>query len=132
MVKRSTTYLGCKMETSNCLDDLIECMWQVLGSGVDRSSTFPCREKCLECLERLVGADHHYTRCFRNFVQHGDDISVLIAGGILNALKEEIAKREAQTQPSANWNCQVNGFDQASHSAAATSLDDEKNCGEGE
>jgi hypothetical protein len=66
------------MEASDSLDDLIECLWQILGSGMKRQSTFPCREKCLECLERLAGADHHYTQCFKNFVQHGDDASLLI------------------------------------------------------
>ncbi len=115
------------METSNCLDDLIECLWQVLGSGMDRQSTFPCRQKCLECLERLVGADHHYAQCFRNFVQQGDDVSLLIAGGILNALKEEIAKKESQDQP-----CQLAGFGQGNSATAAPSLDYEKNGRQGE
>ena len=120
------------MQTSSCLDDLIECLWQVLGSGMDRSSAFPCREKCLECLERLVGADHHYTQYFKKFVQHGDDVSLLTAGGILNALKEEIAKRDAQNQPAESWTCQVNGFGQESDTTAAVSLDYEKSSRQGE
>jgi hypothetical protein len=97
------------MEASNSFDDLIECLWQILGSEMERQSTFPCREKCLECLERLVGADHHYTQCFRNFVRHGDDTSLLIAGGILNALKEEIAKRSSQDKKLVGGGCQLAG-----------------------
>ncbi len=97
------------MEASDSLDDLIECLWQILGSGMKRQSTFPCREKCLECLERLAGADHHYTQCFKNFVQHGDDASLLIAGGIVNALKEEIAKRSSQDKKLAGGSCQLAG-----------------------
>jgi hypothetical protein len=103
--------MGLKMETSNCLDDLIECLWQILGSEMDRSPTFHCREKCLECIERLVGADHHYARCFKNFVQHGDDFSLLIAGGILNALREEIAKKEAQHACAGETDSRDTGFE---------------------
>jgi hypothetical protein len=100
------------MDASNCLDDLIECLWQVLGSGMDKSSEFPCREKCLECLEQLVGTDHHYTRCFKNFVHHSDEISILTAGGILNALKEEIDKKQSQNQPAENSPLRHHGAEQ--------------------
>jgi hypothetical protein len=107
-------------------------MWQILGTGMDRSSAFPCREKCLECLERLAGTDHHYTQYFRNFVQHGDDMSLLTAGGILNALKEEIAKRDPQDQTSKSRSCQVDGFGQGTSATAAASLDYEKSSRQGE
>jgi hypothetical protein len=113
---------GIPMIIAGCLDDLIECLWKVLGSEMDRSSEFPCRAKCLECLEQLVGSDHHYTRCFRNFVEAGDDISLLIAGGILNALKEEIAKKEPETQIPVSLSCPNPGSEQDTATAAFPSL----------
>jgi hypothetical protein len=98
------------METSKCLDDLIECLLQVLKVG-QGSSMFLCREKCVDCLTRLVGADHYYTQCFKDFVRNPDELSVLAASGLLNAVKEEIAKREERNIPAGDSDCRNTGFE---------------------
>ena len=80
------------MITGECLDILIESTWHIINGDPDTMVFPPWREKCLDCLSRLMGSDHYYTKCFQDLVRQADRGSVLAAGGILNAVKEEIAK----------------------------------------
>jgi hypothetical protein len=52
----------------------------------------PWKECCLKCLSLLTGADHHYTHCFKSYVQHPDSLSLLAAGGPLEAARQEFSK----------------------------------------
>ncbi len=80
------------MITGECLDRLIESTWHIINGDQETEVFPPWREKSVDCISRLMGSDHYYTKCFQNLVQHADHLSVLAAGGILNAVKEEIAK----------------------------------------
>ncbi len=72
----------------------------------------PWRETCIDCLSRLLGSDHYYTQCFQNLVQRPDRLSVLAAGGILNAVKEEIAKNPPIGECPIDWKGMAFGGDQ--------------------
>jgi hypothetical protein len=80
------------MSSVDCLDDLIRCMWRVPRNDPEGTGPLPCREKCLDCLTRLLGPDHYYTQFFRDFVTDSDPANLLGAVGILAAAREEVAK----------------------------------------
>ena len=80
------------MLTGNCLDGLIEGAWRIMGSRGESEVFEPWKENCLKCLSLLMGADHHYTHCFKTYVQHPDLLSLLAAGGLLEAAREEFSR----------------------------------------
>jgi hypothetical protein len=80
------------MLTGKCLDGLIEGAWRIMGSSGERKAFEPWKENCLKCLSLLMGADHHYTHCFKSYVQRPDSLSLLAAGGLLEAAREEFCK----------------------------------------
>ena len=78
------------MLTGECLDGLIEGAWRIMGGGGETEVFEPWKENCLKCLSLLMGADHHYTHRFKSYVQHPDSLSLLAAGGLLEAAREEL------------------------------------------
>jgi len=91
------------MITGECIDSLIESAWSIVNGDPDTKGFLPWREKCVDCLSLLMGSDHYYTEYFQNLVQHADHLSVLAAGGILNAAKEEIAKNPPTGECPIDW-----------------------------
>jgi len=91
------------MITGECLDNLIMIAWRIANGDPDTKAFPPWREKCVDCLSRLMGSDHYYTQYFQNLVRHPDPLSVLAAGGILNAVKEEIAKNPPTGECPIDW-----------------------------
>ncbi len=91
------------MITGECLDRLIESAWRIINEDLETNVFPPWRENCVDCISRLMGSDHYYTKCFKDLVQHADRLSVLAAGGILNAVKEEIAKNPPMGECPINW-----------------------------
>jgi hypothetical protein len=80
------------MLTGECLDGLIEGAWRIMGSSGESEVFDPWKENCLKCLSLLMGADHHYTHCFKNYVQQPDSLSLLAAGGLLEAAREQFSR----------------------------------------
>ena len=80
------------MLTGKCLDGLIEGAWRIMGSRGGSEVFDPWKENCLKCLSLLMGTDHHYTHCFKTYVQHTDLLSLLAAGGLLEAAREEFSR----------------------------------------
>jgi hypothetical protein len=91
------------MITGECLDNLIESAWRIIDGDPETKVFQPWREKCVDCLSRLMGSDHYYTKCFQDLVQHADYLSVLAAGGILNAAKEEIRRNPPTGECPIDW-----------------------------
>ncbi len=81
------------MSHGDCLDDLIECVRRVLRREPEGTHPLPCKEKCLDCLTRLMGPEHYYTLNFRDFLTHSHPATLLAAVGVLTAAREEVAKR---------------------------------------
>lgn len=77
------------------IDELIEAGWDVLYSDFDARAFDRWRRRAFRCLNVLLGPDHTYTRSFQNYVEAAEEISLLVGGGILNAVKEDLAKSEA-------------------------------------
>jgi hypothetical protein len=82
------------MYQEKLIDDLILAGWHVLDTRFDEKAFGAWRERALYCLTDLLGHDHHYTRSFRVWVKEHKTGAVLTGGGILAAVKEEIAKLE--------------------------------------
>jgi len=80
------------MLTGKCLDGLIESAWRIMSSSGESEVFEPWKENCLKCLSLLMGADHHYTHCFKTYVQHPDSLSLPAAGGLLEAAREEFSR----------------------------------------
>jgi hypothetical protein len=80
------------MLSGKCLDGLILGAWRIMGSRSESEVFEPWKEHCLKCLSLLMGADHHYTHCFKSYVQHPDSLSLLAAGGLLEAAREEFQR----------------------------------------
>jgi hypothetical protein len=89
------------MLTGKCLDGLIEGAWRIMGSSGESEVFEHWKENCLRCLSLLLGADHHYTHCFKSYVRHPDSLSLLAAGGLLEAAREEF--RKARSVPSSAY-----------------------------
>jgi hypothetical protein len=87
------------MLTGKCLDGLIEGAWRIMGSSGEGEAFEPWKEHCLKCLSLLMGADHHYTHCFKTYVQHPDSLSMLAAGGLLEAAREEFHRVGSDNVP---------------------------------
>jgi hypothetical protein len=85
------------MLTGACLDSLIEGAWRIMGSCRENYVFEPWKENCLKCLTLLMGADHHYTHCFKSYVQHPDPLSLLAAGGLLEAAREELHRAHSES-----------------------------------
>ncbi len=86
------------MTSSDCLDNLIECVWRILKRESQETYCLPCREQCLDCLTRLVGPEHYYTQCFRDFGTNSNPLKLLGAVGVLTAAREEVAKRGSDSE----------------------------------
>jgi hypothetical protein len=80
------------MLTGKCLDGLIEGAWRIMGSRGGSEVFEPWKENCLKCLSLLMATNHHYTHCFKTYVQHPDLLSLLAAGGLLEAAREEFSR----------------------------------------
>ncbi len=95
MGKAPNTKGGSEVPTGECLDNLIECVWRVLqAESQGNAGLFPCKERCIDCLSRLVGPDHYYTQSFQDLGINSDRMNLLTAVGVLTAAKEEVAKRK--------------------------------------
>jgi hypothetical protein len=77
------------------IDELIDAGWDVLYSDFDVRAFDRWRKRAFSCLNVLLGPDHTYTRSFRNYVEAAEEISLLVGGGILSAVKEDLVKSEA-------------------------------------
>lgn len=82
------------MWAETTIDHLIETGWLIHNDG-DTSALSKWRERGIECLTALLGADHAYTDFFKAFVQTQGETGFLAATGILFAVRERIA-REAR------------------------------------
>lgn len=80
------------MTEENCIEQLIECVWRAVRSE-SRELNCYCREKCVDCVTRLVGPDHYYAQCLRDLGGHWDLKHALAALGFLAAAREELSKR---------------------------------------
>jgi len=82
------------MKTQHQLDELIKAGWGVVHSDFDPVAFQNWRLKVFECLNAMFGSDHVYTKYFEYFVQQGDRASVLAAGGVLDAAKQDWVGKE--------------------------------------
>ena len=76
------------------LDSLIDAGWVVLYKEFDSTAFRKWKSQALACLTKLLGPDHSYTQSFKSHVQNAEELSVLIGGGILTAVKEQIQKKQ--------------------------------------
>ncbi len=82
------------MTAETKLDSLIEAGWAVLYRDFDSTAFRNWQSQALACLTSLLGPEHSYTQSFKSHVQHAEELSVLIGGGILTAAREEIQKKQ--------------------------------------
>jgi hypothetical protein len=73
------------------LDSLIEAARQVINNNFDPAAFLNWRRNALDYLTEILGPGHHYTRCFQEFVQDGQDGPLLAGQGILEAAKHQMA-----------------------------------------
>jgi hypothetical protein len=81
------------MKTAKDLDSLIDAAWSQLLSGFDVAKFLKWQKEALKSLTGLYGSDHHYTKSFRTQTRNADEVSLLVAGGILSAAKEQLLKQ---------------------------------------
>jgi hypothetical protein len=79
------------MSIDGRMDDLIEAGWGVLDSDFDPIAFHHWRRRAFDCLSKMVGPNHPYTRHFGNLVQKGARTELLAAAGILSAARQGIA-----------------------------------------
>jgi hypothetical protein len=77
------------------IDELIDAGWDVLYSDFDVRAFDQWKKSAFSCLSALLGPDHKYTQSFRNYVATGEEMSLLVGGGILTAAKEEMARTKS-------------------------------------
>jgi hypothetical protein len=86
----------CCVSPEQSVDNLIEAGWQVIDSDFDLTAFRRWRKQALDCVGILMGPAHPYTHYFRDFVEQGEEGSLLAGEGILVATKEQIAKAKRQ------------------------------------
>jgi hypothetical protein len=62
----------------------------VLDSDFDPIAFHQWRRRAFDCLSKMVGPNHPYTRHFGNLVQKGARTELLAAAGILSAARQGI------------------------------------------
>ncbi len=77
------------MDMEDRMDELIEAGWRVVDTDFDPEAFKHWRLKVFECLTAMFGPDHVYTKYFEHFIEQGGTTSVLAAGGVLVAAKEQ-------------------------------------------
>ena len=77
------------MSVEQGIDDLIKAGWGVHESDFDPLAFQRWRRRAFDCLTAVVGPDHVYARHFQRFVRQEGEADLLIASGILSAVKEE-------------------------------------------
>ena len=74
------------------IQDLIEDGCHVLENDLDQTAFLSWRKRAFDCLTDLLGPDHTYTQCFRDYVRATDKTSLLTGKGILEAAKAQMTK----------------------------------------
>ena len=77
------------MDLKTRLDQLIEAAWRVIETDFDPVVFQQWRAHALACVTEMVGPDHYYTHCFREYVQDAREPPILAGRGILEAVKEQ-------------------------------------------
>jgi hypothetical protein len=72
------------------INRLIETGWHIHNNG-NIEALLNWRDRGIECLTTLMGADHAYIDFFRDFVEAQESRGILAATGILFAVRQRIA-----------------------------------------
>ena len=84
------------MVVPRMVDDLIEAGWYVLESDFDPRAFSEWKAKAFECVHAMMGPSHPYTQYFKAFVTSPEHADLLAGEGILNAVKEQMARSNGQ------------------------------------
>jgi hypothetical protein len=84
---------GMKMQGEKDFDSLIDAAWSQLLNGFDAAQFLHWQADAMNYLTGLYGSDHHYTKSFRAQTRSADEVSLLVAGGILSAAREQLLKK---------------------------------------
>ena len=76
------------MGSEKRIDDLMEAGTHALKSDFDPTMFRHWRLQAFDCLITLLGANHYYTRNFKDFVSQSGRIDLLVAYGILSAVQQ--------------------------------------------
>ena len=82
------------MEIEYQIDELVKAGWRVVESDFDPLAFQNWRLQAFKCLNAMFGSDHFYTKYFEQFVQQGDRVNVLAAGGVLATAKQQWVGKE--------------------------------------
>jgi len=74
------------------IDDLIDVARNAMNDDLDVQRIYEWKEEAVEYLTEHLGPDHYYTQCFTAYLEQIEHESVLTAGGVLSAAREEIRR----------------------------------------
>jgi hypothetical protein len=77
------------------MDDLINAVWNVMDDECDQGTVQQWRIKALKILNDYLGPDHYYTQSLKKNFDELARRSLLAAGGILIAAREELSRTGA-------------------------------------
>ncbi|MDA8408598.1 MAG: hypothetical protein M0T73_17285 [Deltaproteobacteria bacterium] len=81
---------GASLTHDEAFEALVEAGYQVVQTDFDEMAFREWRQKAINCIATLLGAEHPYTRSFSEYVLRRDLNSLFLGRGLVYATKRDV------------------------------------------
>ncbi len=87
---------GSPLSHDEAFEALVEAGYQVVDTDFDEMAFRKWRQKAIDCIAVLLGAEHPYVRSFSEHVRRRDFNSLFLGRGLVSATKRDVLMNAGQ------------------------------------